>query len=164
VVGIFCIHCSIDLGCCFTLGMANSNSTLPNYSICEGYGYHVINMRPVLLSFLALFITIGSHASFPVNPAKQSYKGNDQFLSQSRSSNNKKYGIRAIRKLIHRAEKEKTELALLMVLAVLLPPLSVFLKEGRINSRFWISLLLTLLFWLPGVIYSILVILSTNQA
>jgi len=121
-------------------------------------------MRSILLSFLALFITIGTHATFPVNPTEQSYKGSNQFLSQSRSSNNKKYGIRAIRKLIHKAEKEKTELALLLILAILLPPLSVFLKEGRINSRFWVSLLLTLLLWLPGVIYSIFVIFSANQA
>lgn len=164
MVGVFCIHCSINLGYCFTLGMANSNFTLPNYSICEGYGYHVIKMRSVLLTFLAFFITIGTHATFPVNPGERSHKGNDQFLSQSSSSNSKKYGIRAIRKLIHQVEKGKTELALLLILAVLLPPLSVFLKEGCINSRFWISLLLTLLFWLPGVIYSILIILSTNQA
>ena len=164
MVGFLCINCRIDLGYCLTLGMANSHFTLPNYSICEGYGYHVINMRSVLLSFLALFITSVSHATFPVNPSEYSFKGNDRFQSQSSSSKNKKYGIRAIRKLIHQAEKEKTDLALLLVLAVLLPPLSVFLKEGRINSRFWVSLLLTLLLWLPGVIYSILVIFSTNQA
>jgi uncharacterized membrane protein YqaE (UPF0057 family) len=33
----------------------------------------------------------------------------------------------------------------------------VFLHEG-INNRFWISLLLTILFFIPGVIYALLVV------
>ena len=51
---------------------------------------------------------------------------------------------------------------LLAILAILLPPLAVFLYEGEINSRFWISLLLTLLFWIPGVIYALIIILGGN--
>jgi uncharacterized membrane protein YqaE (UPF0057 family) len=42
------------------------------------------------------------------------------------------------------------------VLCILLPPLAVFLRLG-IGSEFWISLLLTLLFWIPGVIYAFIV-------
>ncbi|WP_240337016.1 YqaE/Pmp3 family membrane protein [Rufibacter psychrotolerans] len=44
-----------------------------------------------------------------------------------------------------------------VILAILLPPLAVFLHEG-LGSRFWISLLLTLLLFLPGVIYALLVV------
>jgi len=47
---------------------------------------------------------------------------------------------------------------LLIILAILLPPLAVYLHQGEINSKFWISLLLTLLFFLPGVIYALLVV------
>ena len=47
---------------------------------------------------------------------------------------------------------------LLAILAILLPPLAVYLKQGQIDSKFWISLILTLLFWLPGVIYALLVV------
>jgi uncharacterized membrane protein YqaE (UPF0057 family) len=47
---------------------------------------------------------------------------------------------------------------LLVILALFIPPLAVFLHQEAINSKFWISLLLTLLFFLPGVIYAILVI------
>ena len=53
-----------------------------------------------------------------------------------------------------------TNTILLCILALLLPPLAVYLKEGAINSKFWISLLLTLLFFLPGVIYALLVVLN----
>ena len=48
---------------------------------------------------------------------------------------------------------------LLVILAILLPPLAVFLVDG-IGTTFWISLLLTLLFWLPGVIYALYIIFS----
>ncbi|AKQ47617.1 hydrogenase expression protein [Rufibacter radiotolerans] len=48
-------------------------------------------------------------------------------------------------------------LGLKLVLAILLPPLAVYLHEG-IGTRFWVSILLTLLFFLPGVIYALLVV------
>ncbi|MFB9862295.1 YqaE/Pmp3 family membrane protein [Rufibacter immobilis] len=50
-----------------------------------------------------------------------------------------------------------TNKILLIILAILIPPLAVGLYEG-ITSRFWISLLLTLLFFVPGLIYSLLVV------
>lgn len=48
----------------------------------------------------------------------------------------------------------------LVILAILIPPLAVFLHQGEINNKFWISLLLTLLFFVPGQIYSLLVVLG----
>lgn len=42
---------------------------------------------------------------------------------------------------------------LTVILNILLPPLAVFLKHG-IGVTFLISLLLTILGWLPGVIYA----------
>ncbi|OSZ79760.1 hypothetical protein CAP36_00395 [Chitinophagaceae bacterium IBVUCB2] len=56
----------------------------------------------------------------------------------------------------------ETNTLLLVILAILLPPLAVYLHQGEINSKFWISLLLTLLFWLPGVIYALVVILGNK--
>ena len=66
-------------------------------------------------------------------------------------------------KAAKKAGKEpSTNTLLLVILAILLPPLAVYLHQGEINSKFWISLLLTLLFWLPGVIYALIVILGNN--
>jgi uncharacterized membrane protein YqaE (UPF0057 family) len=63
----------------------------------------------------------------------------------------------------YKAEKAagdaSTNTVLLAILAILLPPLAVYLHEDAINSKFWISLLLTLLFWIPGVIYALIVVL-----
>ncbi|WP_031427136.1 YqaE/Pmp3 family membrane protein [Flavimarina sp. Hel_I_48] len=40
-----------------------------------------------------------------------------------------------------------------IILAILLPPLAVFLTHG-LGSKFLICLLLTFVGWLPGVIYA----------
>ena len=53
-----------------------------------------------------------------------------------------------------------TNTLLLVIIAILLPPLAVYLHQGEINSKFWISLLLTLLFYIPGLIYALVVILG----
>ena len=57
--------------------------------------------------------------------------------------------------------KSDTDLLLLVIIAILLPPLAMALYDG-ISNRFWISLLLTLLFYLPGLIYTLYIILSEN--
>lgn len=54
---------------------------------------------------------------------------------------------------------DDTETLLLVILAILLPPLAVYLLRG-IGTEFWISLILTLLFWLPGIIYALYLILA----
>jgi uncharacterized membrane protein YqaE (UPF0057 family) len=47
-----------------------------------------------------------------------------------------------------------------VICAILLPPLGVYLHEGELNGRFWISLLLTLLFYVPGLIYALIIVLG----
>lgn len=49
---------------------------------------------------------------------------------------------------------------LLVIITILIPPLGVFLHQGTINNKFWISLILTLLFYVPGLIYSLIVVLG----
>lgn len=51
----------------------------------------------------------------------------------------------------------------LRVLAAwLLPPLGVFMQVG-IRGAFWINLLLTLCFWLPGILHAVWVITNTGE-
>lgn len=61
-----------------------------------------------------------------------------------------------------KAGKTSTNTLLLVILAILLPPLAVYLHQGVINSKFWIDLLLTLLFFIPGVIYALIVVLGKD--
>ena len=53
---------------------------------------------------------------------------------------------------------KKVEQIVLITLAILLPPLAVYLHQGEVNGKFWLSLLLWFLFILPGVIYALLVV------
>ena len=46
-----------------------------------------------------------------------------------------------------------------ILLAILLPPLGVFLQVG-IGLQFWINVLLTLLGYVPGIIHAVWVIAS----
>ncbi|CAM6009871.1 unnamed protein product [Sphagnum balticum] len=46
-----------------------------------------------------------------------------------------------------------------VLLAILLPPLGVFLKYGC-QTEFWICLLLTILGYIPGIIYAIYVLVG----
>ena len=63
-----------------------------------------------------------------------------------------------------KAEKEagapSTDTTLLVILAILLPPLAVYLHQGEANGKFWLSLLLWLLFYIPGLIYALILILG----
>ena len=56
----------------------------------------------------------------------------------------------------NQASYTEEEDVVLMVLCVLLPPLAVFFSYD-ISNEFWIDLLLTLLFYLPGIIYALYV-------
>jgi uncharacterized membrane protein YqaE (UPF0057 family) len=85
------------------------------------------------------------------------------------SKKERKGRIKEVKKQLKAFKAEKkagndadTNTLLLVILAILLPPLAVYLYEGEINNRFWISLLLTLLFWLPGVIYALILILGNE--
>lgn len=89
----------------------------------------------------------------------------DEFKNLSKSERRSR--IKEAKKVLKEYKADKragreadTSLLLLVILAILLPPLAVYLKEGEINSRFWISLILTLLFWIPGVVFALLIVLD----
>ncbi|MGC8750157.1 YqaE/Pmp3 family membrane protein [Hydrotalea sp.] len=83
------------------------------------------------------------------------------------SRKEKKFRIKESKALLKEYKVQKkagtstdTNTLLLVILAILLPPLAVYLHENAINTKFWIDLLLTLLFFLPGIIYALIVILG----
>lgn len=101
----------------------------------------------------------GTPDSVTVNKAVHEFK--------SLSKSERKFRIRQVKdemrafKVAKKAGKETdTNTLLLVILAILLPPLAVYLHQGEINNKFWISLLLTLIFWLPGIVYALIVILG----
>ncbi len=141
--------------------------------------------------FLILFSTSASFAAFSLKdkkipdsalsnkPAEQAVKEAMKELN-SLSRHEKRSRIKEIKKAIkeYRAQKREgsdvsTNTLLLILIAILIPPLAVYIHEGDINNRFWISVLLTILGYLlfgfagifflgslPGIIYALYVILS----
>ena len=88
------------------------------------------------------------------------------FTSLSKAEKKARFGeVKSLVKNYRQQQNEdgaavSTNTLLYAILAILLPPLAVGLHEGGINNRFWISLLLSLLFFLPGIIYALIVVLT----
>jgi uncharacterized membrane protein YqaE (UPF0057 family) len=86
-----------------------------------------------------------------------------QFKSLSRVD--RKAKLKEVKSLMKEYKANKanatpsTDKVLLAILSILLPPLAVYLHEGTTNGTFWISVLLTLLFWIPGVIFALITVL-----
>ena len=55
--------------------------------------------------------------------------------------------------------KLDTNTLLLVIIAILLPPVAVFLKKGA-GMELVIGIVLTILFYVPGIIYALLVVLG----
>jgi uncharacterized membrane protein YqaE (UPF0057 family) len=79
----------------------------------------------------------------------------------------KKERIKEVKKAIkeYKAAKKKhmepkASTLIQIIFAILIPPLGVYLHEGVINTRFWIDLILTILFFLPGMIYALIIVLG----
>ncbi|MFL5731420.1 MAG: YqaE/Pmp3 family membrane protein [Cytophagaceae bacterium] len=66
-----------------------------------------------------------------------------------------------IREKLKGVKKNRSDIdqTLLIIIAILLPPLAVYLVDG-ISTPFWIDVILTLLLWLPGAVYAVLRVLK----
>ena len=49
---------------------------------------------------------------------------------------------------------------LLVIIALLLPPVAVFLKENGCSCQVWLNILLCLLFMFPGLIHALYIVLK----
>lgn len=49
-----------------------------------------------------------------------------------------------------------------IIIAVILPPLGVFMQVG-LGKQFWLNLLLTLLGYIPGIVHAVWVIARTPE-
>ena len=46
-----------------------------------------------------------------------------------------------------------------VVAALLIPPLAVYMKNRKIDGTFWLNVILTLMFDIPGVLHALYVVL-----
>ena len=114
---------------------------------------------------------VSAPASAKAEPSPETIKSAvDEFSNLSKSE--KKSRLKDVKKALKEYKKAKREgksdddarLILLVILAILLPPLAVFLKEEELNYKFVLSLLLCLLaiftfaLWIIPVLYALLVV------
>jgi uncharacterized membrane protein YqaE (UPF0057 family) len=83
----------------------------------------------------------------------------------SLSKNDKKQRVSKVKAVVQQykanlknGERIDDNKLLAIIFAILIPPVGVVLYENKVTTKFWISLLLTFIFWLPGMIYSLLVV------
>jgi uncharacterized membrane protein YqaE (UPF0057 family) len=139
----------------------------------------IITCLSLLLMILSTILPVHAATVTEPVPATSSKPGNPDKAAVSAaikefkdlSRKDRKARIKEAKKAFkeYRANKKMrddgdVELLLLVILAILLPPLAVWLKEGEINVKFWISLVLSLLvfllwpLWLIAVAYALLVV------
>jgi uncharacterized membrane protein YqaE (UPF0057 family) len=51
---------------------------------------------------------------------------------------------------------------ILIIVTIFVPPLAVFMMSG-LGRDFWINLILTVFFWLPGVVHAIFLALTRSE-
>jgi uncharacterized membrane protein YqaE (UPF0057 family) len=130
-----------------------------------------MNKKITLIAFLFILVvqSVSVQANVPVNGSAASMAhvnvAVDEFNNLSKKE--KKQRLKEVKKQVNLFKKNQgqgkdadTNTILLVILAIILPPLAVYLHQNAINTKFWISLVLTLLFWVPGVIYALLVVLG----
>jgi uncharacterized membrane protein YqaE (UPF0057 family) len=47
-----------------------------------------------------------------------------------------------------------------VIAAIIIPPLGVFMKTRKINSAFWLNVVLTVLGYFPGLLHALYVVLK----
>ena len=116
-----------------------------------------------MISMQPLSSNAASMASYVVvtdqiNPANQPAKSRSEKRADRKVF---KHTIKAIVKKLRVGNPDASQnTVLLAILSILLPPLAVYLHQGEVNNKFWLSLVLTLLGWLPGIIYALVVVLG----
>lgn len=118
--------------------------------------------------FIALFVSLLAepnrlNASLPASRQWEQRAWSDHLRSLIKQERHQlKQSVRAEIRQFKQKRKNGDEADVsqfvLTLFALILPPLAVYLHQGKINSKFWISLLLTLLIWVPGVLYALAVI------
>ena|SRR5690606_24939732 len=102
----------------------------------------------------------------PVNTENTAVAAEKKEMSKKEIRQEKRLQKKTVKQELKQAVKNwkkegasDTDTLLLVIVAILLPPLAMAIYDG-ISNRFWISLLLTLLFYLPGLIYTLVIILG----
>ncbi len=96
------------------------------------------------------------NASEEVKTVEKNTVTNTPLASNKISKEQRKEVKKYIKENLKRNDENRSDIniLLLVIIAILLPPLAVFLVDG-LSGPFWLSILLWLLFYVPGLIYAL---------
>jgi uncharacterized membrane protein YqaE (UPF0057 family) len=126
------------------------------------YTLTIIALFSIFHSTVMAAILPPAHSADPktsviVNEAVSEFKNLSKTEKKERVSK-VKAAIQQYKAKLNHGEKLNDNRLLAIIFAVLIPPVGVVLYENNVTTKFWISLLLSFIFYLPGMIYSLLVV------
>ncbi|MEO5942172.1 MAG: YqaE/Pmp3 family membrane protein [Ferruginibacter sp.] len=140
-------------------GIANAASIIDApHKVSDVYHWHITPAPHIVIPYAPVGPVVDAPAASVADALKE-FKHISKSERKDRIKEAKAQ-LKEFKKQKYSSSEGSTNQVLLVILAILLPPLAVYLHEGEINSKFWIDLLLTLLFFLPGVIYALVVVLG----
>ena len=127
----------------------------------------LISRSLVIFAFMAFIISLTTpvYAAFPGKNSQQKKENITSTTSQSKVSfvgsefTAKNMSENSISNLVKGDSPDKL---LLIIIALFIPPLAVYLHFGKWNGTCWLNLILTFLFFIPGFIHALIVILGNK--
>lgn len=91
---------------------------------------------------------------------------NQEPISKKASKKAAKKEVKELKKLLKENDSADTEMntLLLVLIAILLPPVAVGLVKGFTSGAFFLNLILWLLFYVPGLIHALIVVLGNSKS
>ena len=128
----------------------------------------VENAKEIENEPFAIINSENSNNSFSYTTTEDKSKSNRTNSVKSLTSGNENHTMSksmAIKKLAKKSTKSSNSdddvlLILLVILCFLIPPLAVAIASDWDLTKILISLILTLLFWFPGIIYALYIVLK----
>ena len=113
-----------------------------------------------LIMMLSLIVVPSAFAGIPISePNTPEQETVTSEKSKVKTKKVSKLKQKIAKKLLKKADGGNNQI-LAIILAIILPFVGVAVWQNGITKDFWITLLLTFLFYLPGLIYALYIILS----
>jgi uncharacterized membrane protein YqaE (UPF0057 family) len=116
----------------------------------------------ILMTLVMLVLSPSVFAGIPIQE-KAGTQDESVVVSQEKTKKVSKLKKRIAKKIAKKLVKEEevsSNKILAVILAIILPFVGVAVWQNGITKDFWITLLLTFLFYLPGLIYALYIILN----
>ena len=104
-------------------------------------------------------IELEAEKEVQLNLIKEVVKDYSDWNKYNRQMNFSNMDVSAINRVTHNDNISSSQVneVVIAILCIFIPPLAVYLYEDSITTNFWIDLICTLLFWIPGIVVAFLI-------